>query len=155
VRGMPVSMYFFSDVDHVGCKQMRQLHTSVIVFINRAPILWFSKRQNSVETSTFGSKIVAIQIAIEMIKGLRYKLRMIGVPIDGACKMFCDNESVAKNTTRPKSPLKKKSNSICYHKARESIASGWVRLTKDLGDTNVSDVLTKLMSGPRLTGFKL
>ena len=150
VRGMPVSMYCFCDADHAGCKQTRRSHTGVIIFINRAPILWFSKRQNSVETSTFGSEIVALRIAIEMIEGLRYKLRMMGVPIDGACKMFCDNESVVKNTTRPESPLKKKSNSICYHKARESIAGGWVRLTKELGDTNVSDILTKLMSGPRL-----
>jgi len=46
--------------------------------------------------------------------------------------------------------LKKKSNYICYHKASESIAGGWVRLTKELRDTNVSDILTKLMSGPRL-----
>lgn len=64
--------------------------------------------------------------------------------------MFCDNDSVVKNISRPESPLRKKSNSICYHKARESIAGGWVRLTKELGDTNVSDILTKLMAGPRL-----
>ena len=96
VRGMPVSMYCFCDADHAGCKQTRRSHTGVIIFINRAPILWFSKRQNSVETSTFGSKIVALRIAIEMIEGLRYKLRMMGVPIDRACKMFCDNEFVVK-----------------------------------------------------------
>jgi len=85
-----------------------------------------------------------------MIEGLRYKLRMMGVPIDGACKMFCDNESIVKNTTRSECPLKNKLNSICYHKAHKSIARGWVRLTKELGNTNVSDILTKLMSGPRL-----
>ena len=98
----------------------------------------------------FGNEIVALRIDIESIEGLRYKLRMMGVPIEGACKMFCDNDSVVKNISRPESPLRKKSNSICYHKARESIAGGWVRLTKELGDTNVSDILTKLMAGPRL-----
>ena len=149
-KGKPVLMYCFCDADHAGCKQTRRSHTGVIIFINRAPILWFSKRQNSVETSTFGSEIVALRIAIEMIEGLRYKLRMMGVPIDGACRMFCDNESVVKNTTRPESPLRKKSNSICYHKARESIAGGWIRLTKELGETNIADILTKLMPGPRL-----
>ena len=149
-RGKAVSMFCFCDDDHAGCKQTRKSHTGVIIFINRAPILWYSKRQNTVETSTFGSEIVALRIAIEMIKGLRYKLRMMGVPIEGACKMFCDNDSVVKNISRPESPLRKKSNSICYHKARESIAGGWVRLTKELGDTNVSDILTKLMAGPRL-----
>jgi hypothetical protein len=33
------------------------------------PILWFSKRQNTVELSTFGSEFVAMRIAIEMIEG--------------------------------------------------------------------------------------
>jgi hypothetical protein len=38
--------------------------------VNRAPILWYSKRQNTVESSTFGSEIVAMRIAIEIIEGL-------------------------------------------------------------------------------------
>jgi hypothetical protein len=112
--------------------------------------MWFSKRQNTVETSTFGSEIVALRIAIELIEGLRYKLRMMGVPIDGYTRVFCDNDSVVKNTTRPESPLKKKANAICYHKARESMAAGWIRVTKEPGETNVADLLTKLLPGTRL-----
>ena len=55
----------------------------MIICVNKAPILWYSKHQTTVETSTFGSEIVAMRIAIEMIEGLRYKLRMLGVPIAG------------------------------------------------------------------------
>ena len=123
----------------------------MIIFLNNAPILWFSKRQNTVETSTFGSEIVALRIAIELIEGLRYKLRMMGVPIHGACKVFCDNDSVVQNTTRPESPLRKKANAICYHKARESIAAGWIQIAKEPGETNVADLLTKLVTGPVLS----
>ena len=75
---------------------------------------------------------------------------MMGVPIDGTCKTFCDNDSVVKNTTRPESPLRKKANSISYHKIRESIAALWIALTKEPGDSNVADILTKLVPGPRL-----
>ena len=105
----------------------------MVIYLNKAPILWFSKRQNTVETSTFGSEIVALRISVELVEGLRYKLRMMGVPIDGACKTFCDNDSVVKNTTRPESPLRKKANSISYHKIRESIAALWIALTKEPG----------------------
>ena len=128
----------------------RRSHTGVLVFLNRAPVLWYSKRQNTVETSTFGSEIVALRIAVEMVEGLRYKLRMMGVPLDNSTSVFCDNESVVKNTTRPESPLKKKANSIAYHKARESIASGAIKIAKEDGVTNIADLLTKLMPGPRL-----
>merc|ERR1712194_846017 len=117
---------------------------------NRSPILWFSKRQTTVESSTFGSEIVALRIAIEMVEGLRYKLRMMGVPIEGATSVFCDNESVVKNTTRPESPIKKKHNSVAYHRAREACASGAVRITKEDGKTNIADLFTKILDGNRL-----
>lgn len=148
--GKSVVITCFCDADHAGCKETRRSHTGVLIFVNRAPILWFSKRQATVEISSFGSEIVALRIAVEMIEGLRYKLRMFGVKIDGPCDTFCDNESVVKNTTRPESPIKKKHNSIAYHKARESIAAGIIRIAKEDGKTNIADILTKLLKGPTL-----
>jgi hypothetical protein len=149
-RGLSVTMTCFVDADHAGCTDTRRSHTGVIILVNRAPILWYSKRQTTVETSTFGSEIVALRIAIEMIEGLRYKLRMMGVPLDGPADVFCDNQSVVTNTTKPESSLSKKSNAIAYHKARESIAAGTIQITHEDGDTNLADILTKLLAGPRL-----
>ena len=57
----------FVDADHAGCQVTRRSHTVVLIFVNRAPILWYSKRQNTVESSSFGSEFVAMRIAIEMI----------------------------------------------------------------------------------------
>jgi hypothetical protein len=57
-------------------------------------------------------------------KGLRYKLRSMGVPISGPSYVYCDNNSVVCNTTAPESTLKKKSNAIAYHCVRESVACG-------------------------------
>eukprot|EP00536_Pseudo-nitzschia_multiseries_P010395 jgi/Psemu1/203174/e_gw1.316.9.1 len=145
--GKHVTMSCFVDADHAGCKATRRSHTGVIIFINNAPIIWFSKRQTTVETSTFGSEIIALKIAIELVEGLRYKLRMMGVPIDGSTNVYCDNDSVVTNVTRPESPCKKKHNSIAYHKARESIAAGIIRVAKEPGSTNIADLFTKLMSG--------
>jgi hypothetical protein len=77
-----------------------------------------------VESSTFGSEFVALRTAVDMIEGLRYKLRMMGIPLDGSTSVFCDNEGVVKNTTAPESPLKKKHVAICYHRCREALAAG-------------------------------
>ena len=95
----------------------------------------------SVETSTFGGEIVAMRIAIELIEGLRYKLRMFGVPINGPCNVLCDNESVVKNVWRPESSCKKKHNTVAYHKAQESIAAGIIRVAKESGLSNLADIL--------------
>jgi hypothetical protein len=51
-RGKEVSMSCFVDADHAGCRETQRSHTGMIIFVNSAPILWFSKRQNTVEAST-------------------------------------------------------------------------------------------------------
>ena len=149
-RGKPVVMSCFVDADHAGCRATRRSHTGIIIFINRAPILWFSKRQNTVESSTFGSEFVAMRIAIEMIEGLRYKLRMMGTPIDGPCNVFCDNNAVVINSRSPESMLKKKHAAINYHRTREAVAAGVIRIAKEDSATNLADLLTKCVSGPTL-----
>ena len=90
-RRKSVSTHFFVDASHAGDKTTRRLMTGILMFVNRAPIIWHSKRQNCVETSTFGSEFTAMKNAVELIAALRYKLRMFGVPIDGTTDMFCDN----------------------------------------------------------------
>ena len=59
---------------------------------------------------------------VETLRGIRYKLRMMGIPISGPTYIFGDNMSVIHNTQRPESTLKKKSNQICFHAVRESVA---------------------------------
>jgi hypothetical protein len=59
--------------------------------------------------------MVALRQAVDVIEGLCYKLHMMGVPSEDATKIYCDNESVVKSTTRPESTLKKKHDVINYH----------------------------------------
>jgi hypothetical protein len=142
-RGNVVSTHCFVDADHAGNRVTRRSQTGILLFICRAVVLWYSKRQNTVETSTFGSEFVAMRIAVELIEALRYKLRMFGVPLDGPTNVFCDNEAVTKNAIYPESTLKKKHNAIAYHRTREAVAAGTIRVTKEDGKTNLADVLTK------------
>jgi hypothetical protein len=72
--------------------------------------------------STLGSKFVAMKQATEYIRGLRYKLRMMGITVDEPAYVFGDNQLVLANTTTPGSMLKKISNAIAYHFLREGCA---------------------------------
>ena len=89
-----MSTHCFVDANHAGDKTTRRSMTGILIFCNRAPIIWHSKRQNRVETSTFGSDFNAMKNAVELIADLRYKLRMFGVPIDVLKYKFCENEAV-------------------------------------------------------------
>ena len=61
---------------------------------NNAPIYLYSKKQTSVETSTFGIDMMAIKQAADYIRGFRYKLRIIGIPVEELSYMYGDNQSV-------------------------------------------------------------
>jgi hypothetical protein len=148
--GRPVEIRCFVDTDHAGDKLTRRSRTGIVIYLNSAPIVWYSKKQNTVETSTFGSEFVALKIAAEMLRGLRYKLRMMGVPIAGPSYVYCDNNSVVMNSTSPASTLKKKSNSIAYHAVRWAVAADELRVTHVSSEDNVADILTKPLPG----GFK-
>jgi hypothetical protein len=100
-RGKPMQMIVFADADHAGDRVTRRSRTGILLYLNRAPILWYTKKQNSVETSTFGSEFMAAKAAVELIKGMcmRYKLRMLGIPLDEPAHLHVDNMSVVLNTS--------------------------------------------------------
>jgi len=148
-RGHSISIAVFVDANHAGDKSDRRSQTGVLIFINKAPIHWYSKKQNTVEASTFGAEFCAMRTAVEMIEALRYKLRMFGIPIDGPANVYCDNEAVYMNTTIPESTLKKKHHSICYHRCREAIASNTMRVAKQGTEKNLADLFTKILTNLR------
>lgn len=84
-----------------------------------------------------------MRIGVEVIESLRYKLRMFGTPIEGPTNTFCDNKSVITNSTILTSQLKKKHNSIAYHRVREAVASNVIRNAKVMSKENLADLLTK------------
>ena len=59
----------------------RKIQTGDLIFINKAPIHWYSKSQTTVEASKFGAKFCAMNTALEMIEALKYKLMMLGIPV--------------------------------------------------------------------------
>ena len=144
-----MTTHCFVDASHGSDRATRRSQTGILIFCNKAPVMWYSKRQNTVEASTFGSEFQAMKNAIELIESLRYKLRMFEVPIDGPTNIFFDNEAVTKSTKMPDSTLKKKHHSIAYHRCREAVAAGTARVAKEGTHTNLSDLFTKLLPQPR------
>ena len=89
-----------------------------------------------------------MKAAFEPIEGLRYKLRMMGIPLDGPTHILADNMSVIHNVSNPASQLKKKNLSIAYHYCRERTAAGVASVVYIRTDDNLADMLTKSQPGP-------
>ena len=142
-------MWAHVDSDHAGETMTRRPRTGFLVFLNKSPIYWHSKKQTSCETSTFGSEFVAMKQACEYIRGLRYKIRMMGIPCEDPCFIFGDNQSVLANTGNPDSQLRKKSCSIAYHFVREGCAANEWRTAYIKTTSNLADLMTKCLSAAK------
>ena len=152
-KGKSVRMTVYVDADHAHDLVTRRSVTGVLVFLNNTPFRWVSKRQKTVETSTYGSELVAARVATELIMEIRYQLRMLGVPINEPALMLGDNMSVVMNTTLPSSVLKKKHNAIAYHRVREAIAAKVINFAHIRSEDNIADILTKPL--PNQSFYKL
>ena len=70
--GKEIVTHCFVDVHHAGDKLSQRSRNGFIIFVNGAPIVWYSKRQAVIDTSTFGSEFVAVKGLTETFHGLRY-----------------------------------------------------------------------------------
>ena len=148
--GKPVRTSTFKDANLMHDLVTGRSAMGIIHFVNQTPIDWFSKRQPTVETATYGSEFVAAKTATEQILDLRITLRSLGVPLDGPSWLFGDNKSVVTSGTIPHSTLSKRHNALAYHRVRETCASksngknvmNFIHISTK---QNASDVLTKFL----------
>jgi len=146
-KGKPAKITCYSDSDHAGDLVTRRSTTGILLFVNNTPIKWYSKRQNTIETSTYGSELVSLRIATELVMEFRYRLRMMGIPIQGSSVLLCDNKSSVLNVSLPSSTLKKRHNAIAYHRVREAVAAKIISVGHIDGKHNLSDIMTKAVDG--------
>jgi hypothetical protein len=128
----------------------RAVTGTILHMLNGTPVDWFSKRQETVETATYGSEFVAARIATEQVINLRTTLRYLGVPIRGKAYMFGDNQSVITSSTIPHSRLSKRHNALSYHRVREAIAAKILNFIHIFGEKNPADILSQHCGYPQL-----
>ena len=123
----------------------KSVQSNCFVDSDHAVLFWYSKKQNTVESSTFAAEFVALQISTELISSLCYKLQMFEIPVNEPANAFFDNEAVYKNSAFTESQLKRKNQLICYHLVREAVAAGKIIVHKVNGKDNLANLLTKLV----------
>ena len=106
------------DSDHACDTVARISRTGFFIYCNNALVYWMSKKQGSIETSSFGSEFLAMKYCTEYIQGIKFKLHMMGIQCDCPIFIYGYNQSILANKTMPHSVLKKKSNYIAYHLVR-------------------------------------
>jgi hypothetical protein len=117
--------------------------SGILHLANKNPINWYSKKQATAETATFGYEFVAARICLEQAIYFRNTWRFLGVPISDKSFMFGDNKSVADSSMQLHAKLHKRHIMLFFHRVREAIAAGIVTFHFLSGDDNPADILSK------------
>jgi hypothetical protein len=148
-KGLEVWMTTYADADHAHFLVTRRNITGILMILNNTQIRWVSKHQKTVETSTYGSELVASRIAIYSILKVRFMMRSLVVDSDDPTQMLGDNISVVLNTSAPSSILKKKHNAIAYRRVWEAIVAKVMTFAYVKSEENVSEILTKALNNEK------
>ena len=123
------------------------------LLVNNTSLVLYTKRQRTVEASTYGLELVAARIETEKVIKVRYKLKILGRSLERTSFMVGDNINAILNTTNPSSMLKKKHNAVVCYRVRETIASMDMHFCHLPSTANIADVLTKLLKSKILHGL--
>ena len=88
--------------------------TGILHLVNATPIEWYSKKQATIETATYGSEFVAARICIEQMIDLQNTLCYLGVPVNPVGYMFGDNKSVVDSASMPHAKLHKRHTALSF-----------------------------------------
>ncbi len=138
-----VTITHYVDANLFHCMLMGRSVTGILDLVNQTPIDWYSKKQATVETATYGSEFVAARTCVEQVMDLRLTLRYLGVPIRTRSFMFGDNKTVVESSIRPHAKLHKRHMALSFHRVREAIAAKIIAFYHIEGVLNPADVLSK------------
>ncbi len=140
-RYVTITSYFDANLHH--CMLTGRAVTGILHLLNQTPIDAYSKKQSTVETSTYGAEFLSGRTCVEQGMDLRITLRYLGVRLREANYMFGDNKSMVDSSTIPDSRLHKRHVALSWHRVREAIASSVYRLYHIDGKLNPADILSK------------
>jgi hypothetical protein len=148
--GKPVTTVTYTDANLYHDMLTGRSVTGILHLCNQTLVDWYSKRQATVETATFGSEFTAARISVDQILDFRTTLRYLGVPVNGKSYMFGDNQAVVTNSSIPHSSLNKRHNALAYHRVREMIAAKVLGYYWIDGKHNPADIVSKHWSYPQI-----
>jgi hypothetical protein len=142
-RELETSVFF--DADHAHDHQTRRSITGIIVFVGSTPVLWPSKHQGCIATSTYTAEFVAMRSTMKEVISIRYMLRCLGILVMKPTNLYGDNFGVTQRATIPEGKLKKNHVAIAYCYVCESIAAGFINAIWVKSYENFVDVCTKAL----------
>jgi hypothetical protein len=135
------------DADYAGDLDHRYSTSGFALSVFGGAVVWGSKKQSAVATSTVEAEFMAASLAIKEATWLRGFLEEVGFP-PWTIKLYCDNQGCIANLRNPLYSKYTKHIAVSFHFAREAIGKGQVDIRYVESANNMADLLTKPLAYP-------
>lgn len=145
----PKPLVGWVDADWAGCYDTRKSTTGYIFMLNDSPIIWKSRRQQTVASSTVESEYIAVSEAGREAVWLRGLLHELSPDHSPATEMKVDNQGAIRLAINPSTHQRTKHIDIKHHHIRQLIEDKIIKLTYVPTNDQLADILTKPLTTPR------
>jgi hypothetical protein len=134
---------FCQIIGHQASAPHRFKVTGILHLLSKISLDWYSKKQATIETATYGFEFVAACTCVDQIVDLRTTLCYLSVPLRDKSYVFGDNKTVMDSSTIPHAKLHKRHIALSFHHVCEAIAAKFIEMHHLDGIFNPADILSK------------
>lgn len=136
----------YSDADYGSCLNTRKSVSGVILILNNGPIIWFSRKQGVVATSTTDAEYIAAYDATREIVWTRRILEELGLRQSESTVLYCDNAAAEQLIKNPVFHRRTKHIDVKFHYTRDIMKQGHLTVKHIPSNEQLADILTKPLS---------
>jgi hypothetical protein len=151
--GKDIELEGFVDADYGGDQDHRFSTTGYVIRVFGGAVVWGSKKQSAVATSTVEAEFMAASAAVKEANWMKGFLEEIGIS-PWIVKIHCDNQGCINHLRNPVFSKHTKHIAISFHFAREAIALGQVDMRYIPSARNVADIFTKPLTRQVFQGHR-
>lgn len=140
-----INLHAYSDSDWASCPMTRKSVTGYVILLGGSPISWKSKKQSTVARSSSEAEYRAMAHAAAEVTWLVRLLNELGVSSLTPVTLHCDNQSAIHIAKNPVFLERTKHIAIDCHFTREKVMEGLIQLSYLPTQSQLADVLTKIM----------
>ena len=101
--GSELETAIFFDADHAHDQKTCRSISRIIQFVRCTPVLWSSRRQGCIATSTYCAEFIVMRQAIEEAISLCYMLCSLGISVTNPTNLYGDNFGLIQSASIPDS----------------------------------------------------
>ena len=149
-----VKLEGYVDSDWAGCEDDSKSTTGFVFSFGSGAFCWSSTKQEVVAQSSAEAEYIAAAAALNQAAWIRKILDDLGIQLDKAIVIKCDNVSAISMAKNPVYHWQTKHIKVKFHSIREAVENGEIEITHCSSIDQAADILTKALPSNQFEKLK-